>query len=167
MAIPIGNNFKWRWRKKIPTWILFWGKTLHMLIITAQDFLLLWQYSHWRSQMPKPGTARHHWVKRETLLAVNTHLSGRRQDANTDYRENHSEKFNLHSQGQTQACNSVMAGVQALKASFKTTVEIMLSHPSWKWTPLNIEALKRLKKNQHQKTNQLYLTGCSKISSAV
>lgn len=62
-------------------------------------------------------------MKRETLLAVNTVLSGRGQAANTDYLENHSKKFNLNTEGQIQACNSVMAGVQALKMSFETTAK--------------------------------------------
>lgn len=61
------------------------------------------------------------WTKRETLLAVNTDLSGTGQAANIDYLEKHSKKFNLHSQGQIQVCNLVMAKVQVLKMSFQTT----------------------------------------------
>lgn len=91
-------------------------------------------------------------MKRETLLAVNTDLSGRGQAANTDYPENHSKKFNLHSQGQIQAYNLAMAGVQALKMSFETTVKIMLSHPSWKRTPSEYQGPER--QDQKKKPKQ-------------
>lgn len=62
-------------------------------------------------------------MKRETPLAAPSDLSGTRRAANADCLENQSKKFNLHSQGQSQACNSVMAAVQALKLSFETTVK--------------------------------------------
>lgn len=81
-------------------------------------------------------------MKRETLLAVNTDLSGRGQAANTDYPENHSKKFNLHSQGQIQAYNLAMAGVQALKMSFETTVKSCFPIPLGNGLHLNIKALK-------------------------